>query len=178
MGISTIHRISELAENSIIKFEKKQYISSCILTRSLMESTGVLYWLKSKISRSIEDEDLAGIDNFLMRGMFGFKKVETTEEALSCLTAVQKIDKEHSGYFTYYEMLSEYTHPNFSGTIGSFSQTNKENYTIKFAPYQDKEDWTFILNPLSFSLAIVIETSQGLEGMLSDFIELCNKNLN
>jgi hypothetical protein len=53
-------------------------------------------------------------------------------EAYNALTLVQHMNKVITGVFHSYKLLSEIAHPNWSGVVGLYSETDREKYITHF----------------------------------------------
>jgi hypothetical protein len=55
---------------------------------------------------------------------------EHLPQAVNILTCIGKVDREIEGFRKFYDILSEYAHPNWSGSAGMFTETDYENILI------------------------------------------------
>ena len=83
-----IHRISELAECAMIKYEERKIVPAFVLTRAVIETVALIYWLHKKIAELLESKDIEKLDYFLMKAMLGSKDNTTNIESYNVLTAV------------------------------------------------------------------------------------------
>lgn len=173
-----IHRVAELASNSLDLYEDHKFVSSCILIRSLMETTGMIFWLHKRIRKVVNDKQLGDIDNFLMRGFLGAKEDDPKWGALNALSAVDHLNKEVPGFRDMYNGLSEFVHPNWSGTFGSFGRDDQLNFRVEFGSYINDLRWTFALSPLVRSLIHFRKNYNELAEIFPEFIRICEENLN
>jgi hypothetical protein len=63
-----------------------------------------------------------------MKGMFGGRLPESPEQSYNILTVVDHMDKLFKGTRASYDRLSEFTHPNYSGAMGSYSYLDKKKH--------------------------------------------------
>lgn len=172
-----LYRVSELATTALELYQTRRYVSACILTRALMETTGMLFWMHKKILKVIATKDLQDIDDFLMRGLLGDKEIDSRLDALNALSAVDHVDKEFNNFRQMYDGLSEYAHPNWPGTSGSFGRDDVENMRVEFGFYINDLPWSFLLSPLLKSLIIFRDRYNKLADIFTEFTLLCEKNL-
>ena len=68
-------------------------------------------------------------------------------ESYNVLTAVNRLDKEFGGLRQMYDNLCEFTHPNWSGVMGSYSKIDKQEYTLYLGKEHGKPPLAFGLGP-------------------------------
>ena len=114
-----IHRVSDLADVAVELYEANYLVPAFIVTRSVVETSAVIYWLYQKSSEFIEKRDEEAFDEFIMKGMLGSKDGTTKYESYNVLTAVDRLDKEFPGLRDMYNTLCELTHPQLVWRYGS-----------------------------------------------------------
>ena len=67
-----------------------------------------------------------------MKTTMGSRDKSTPHEPYNILTAVDKVDKEFDGLRQMYDCLSEFAHPNWSGTLGTYGRFDRENHVLLF----------------------------------------------
>jgi hypothetical protein len=123
-----LYRITELADSACILYEQEKVVSAFVMTRSLMETVAMLYWLYGKINRVVSSNELGEIDNFLMRATFGGREIPEPMTAFNVLDAIDEMTKQFSGYRKLYDRLSEIAHPNWLGVHGAYAQTDTKKH--------------------------------------------------
>jgi len=121
-----LYRVSELAETSLSCYQNNQLVAAATLSRSLMESVSLLYWLFKELKRAVEEGSSIRITPFLKRALVGTRNKATPLEAHNVLNAIDEVDKDVEGYRKLYEELCEIAHPNWSGGLGAYAKLNKE----------------------------------------------------
>ena len=149
-----IHRLSDLADVAIELYETNRLIPAFIVTRSIVETTAVTYWLYQKSYEFIEKHNDEAFNEFLMKGMLGSKDGTTNYESYNVLTAIDRLDKEFPGLRDMYNSLCEFTHPNWSGVMGSYSRTEKEKYLLHLGKEHRPPPLAFGLGPLIGALVM------------------------
>ena len=149
-----IHRISDVADVAVDLYQNNKLVPAFIATRALVETTAMLYWLHQKSCDFLEKPDDDSYDEFLMKGMLGSKDGTTKLQSYNVLTAVDRLDKEFKGLRQMYDTLCEFTHPNWSGVMGSYSRSDKKKYILYLGKEHANPPLAFGLGPLIASLAI------------------------
>ncbi len=161
-----IHRISDIADAAIDLYENDRLVPAFIETRAVVETTAMVYWLYRQSCEFVEKPDEDSFDEFLMQGIFGSRDGTTKHEAYNVLTAVDRLDKEFNGLRQMYDALCEFTHPNWSGVMGSYSKFDKEKYVLYLGKEHRKPPLAFGLGPLIGSLAIFQDYYNALADVL------------
>lgn len=149
-----IHRVSDLADVAVDLYESNRLVPAFVITRAVVETTAVVYWLHQKSQEFIEKQDENTFDEFLMKGMLGSKDKTTKYESYNVLTAVDHLDKEFPGLRDMYNTLCEFTHPNWSGVMGSYSIVEKEKYLLHLGKGHHEPPLAFGLAPLIGGLSM------------------------
>ena len=165
-----IHRISDLADVAVDLYASSRLVPAFIVTRSVVETSSVVYWLYQKSLEFLEKQDEEAFDEFLMKGMLGSKDGTTKFESYNVLTAVNYLDKEFSGLRDMYNTLCEFTHPNWSGVMGSYSTIGEGKYLLHLGREHCQPPLAFGLGPLIGALAIF----QNYYIALADVLKLIN----
>ncbi|MDP2606665.1 MAG: hypothetical protein Q8S00_29350 [Deltaproteobacteria bacterium] len=161
-----IHRVSDIADVAIELYQTDRLVPAFIATRAVVETTATVYWLYQRSREFLDKPDEASFDEFLMRGMLGSKDSTTKMESYNVLTAVDRLDKEFEGMRQMYDTLCEFTHPNWSGVMGSYSKIDKQKYTLYLGKEHTKPPLAFGLGPLIGSLVIFQDYYNALANVL------------
>ena len=162
-----IHRVSDLADVAVELYEANYLVPAFIVTRSVVETSAVIYWLYQKSSEFIEKRDEEAFDEFIMKGMLGSKDGTTKYESYNVLTAVDRLDKEFPGLRDMYNTLCELTHPNWSGVMGAYSRIEKEKYLLHLGKEHQRLPLALGLGPLIGGLAIFQDYYNALAKILT-----------
>ncbi len=166
-----IHRVSELAECAMEQFETNRIVSAFVLARAVLETVALIYWLHKKLLEFFDSKDIVALDDFLMKAMLGSKDESTAVDSYNVLTAVDHVDKEYENFRTMYDSLCEFTHPNWSGTLGAYGKIERGSLDlgadIKSPPLR------LGLGPFVGGLEIFIEYYNNLERLIHDLNDYC-----
>lgn len=114
------------------------------------------------------DHDIKKLDDFLMKAIMGSRDKSTPFEAVNILTAVDKVDKEFDGLRKMYDCLCEYTHPNWSGALGSFGTYDEERFCLNLGNERSKANFSRGFAPFVQSLVMASEYYNGLGQLILD----------
>lgn len=176
-GIALTYRASELADTSIDLYHSQRFVSASMATRSLMETAAMLYWLHHRLKTVVDSGELGDIDEFLMRGSLGHRNRNDLPEALNALTGIDRVAKQYEGFRDMYDDLSEFAHPNWSGTIGAFGVEDQESMRVEFDNNPRGLPWDFIFRPLIISLMVTRRKTEEVKALVPRFIKICDEDL-
>ncbi len=109
-----------------------------------------------------------------MSRLFGSRNNPDLPEATNILNAVDRVAKHVPHFRENYDRLSEFVHPNYTGTFQTFALIDKLNLAVKFAD-EDRRNLAFstILGPLVGNM----RGFMGVYNALADSIESLNSAL-
>ena len=128
-------RMSELSKTAFDALEREQFASAIILTRAAAESCAALWSLSTKIQAAVKSGAVGDIGTHLMRFIMGHRGDAEMPDAVNVLTCVDRVDKDVDGFRHHYDVLSEYAHPNWAGTVHIYSQPHPGEGTVSFGNY-------------------------------------------
>lgn len=174
-----IWRVSDLSESAIRLIDNFNIVGAIIIIRSVIESVSLIYYLNTKVENSIEKKSIEGLDDNLMRLLMGGRLAESKTESINVLTLVDHLSKIAPGVRKYYDDLSEFAHPNWSGSLGSYGTINKEEMKIEFGILKDLNSYPYdiALNSLVASLGAFRIFYNDLADLIPEFSKLCDKSL-
>lgn len=169
-----LHRITEIGESAIELYEKKKIISAFIITRAVMETAALFYWMHKRLKRVVDNNNIEDIDDFLMKLLFGWKGNKDLKEPYNILKAVDQIDKKVPHFRRAYDILSEFTHPNYCGVHGAYGKVDKKNIWLDLG--SEKKDIPIIsgLSPLVGSLELFTYYYNEMTDLLPKFQAVCD----
>jgi hypothetical protein len=132
---SVFHRFIELVESTYTLYRSEQFLAAIITARSCQETISILNFINIKLEHLSKTEDLKHFVESFKRLTLGFCQDEEFPEKISVMTCIDSVDKKLEGKFRqHYNLLSEYAHPNYSGTFGVFGQPNHETLDVVISP--------------------------------------------
>ena len=170
-----VHRITDLTEVAIDLYEADKVVPAIIMTRSVFETTAVLYLLYKKIKKAAMTKMLGDIDDFLMKSLFGGRVKNAPIESYNILTAINHADKDFSSYRESYDRLSEFVHPNWSGVSGAYSKLNRSTMELYLGKEFGKVPIMISLPLLAGALELFIHYYDELDHYLLKFNKFCDQ---
>lgn len=163
------HRASALASPAVALLEAGNWVSGILLTRAVMETTGLIAVLGYEITKFVETFDTQRFDTFLIRCLLANRRdtggMEDKFPAESILKFIDKVDKKNKGFRATYNELCEYAHPNYDGVLGSFGNVNRATFVLTLGP-NSTNGVVVGANALSRSLDILVRSYDGMaDGM-------------
>jgi hypothetical protein len=143
-----------------------------------METCAALWYLAD---RAIDPTEIGEINRRLMNLLVGTRTDPdgTFPKAENVLKFVDRVDKTIPGFRTQYDRLSEFAHPNHSGTVLLFSRLDETTGIARFGKNMRSEDEvvTVGLANLASAVEIFLMSCADLDASLPEFIHLCEQNV-
>lgn len=173
---SVIYRFIELAEASFTLLDDGNYLGAITTVRSLQETTSVLWYINELCKYAVANKELKHFTKQMYRLIVGWKNDEEFPDPPNILTLIDKVDKTISGYRKYYDILSEYAHPNWHGTMGLFARTGGKKLKVEFGRYIKGKKILIqhIKNTLIISIDLLRYIESQYETIVKNFIDICN----
>lgn len=165
-----LHRALELAISADNSIKSKQIVSSSLLIRALFETVSVFGYLYYKIVEFNKNKNIKEFDTIITNILYGSRDGSTDYVSVNILTMIDKIDKEYPNYRSTYDRLSEYSHPNFTGTSLIYG-TPQEDKVVLFNRLSSR--YTTNKNELIHDLCLCITRLKYFIFEITEIIEEC-----
>jgi hypothetical protein len=181
-------RMAELSRAAFEEFEKDRVAAGIALTRASVETSAALWFLCGKVDASVESAEVGDIDHYLMKMTMGIATDPPTDASTGEAVTPRPIkvgkfldcvEKDISGFNRQYGYLSEYSHPNWAGTVYLYSKFDKENGAADFGPNMRESGATKRtgVNNLSVSLLMFERSYNLIADLIPAFTKLCEDRL-
>ena len=127
-----LRRTTDTADGALSFFEQQRLVPACILTRSVVETTAVQYYVHKKLILHTEKADHQSIHKLFMSAVFGRRDQEWRQSPIQVLTAIDHLDKKFPGFRSEYDRLCEYVHPNLAGGYGTYVRREDDHFVSYF----------------------------------------------
>jgi len=109
----------------------------------------------------------------------GDRLAESKAESINALTLVNHLSKIAPGVRKSYDDLSEFAHPNWSGSFGSYGTINEKEMKLELGIRKDFNTFPYriALNALIASLETFCLFYNDLAGIIPEFSKLCEESL-
>lgn len=136
--LAMIYRGTLLGEAAAELWNARNVIGSVLASRALMETGAVFRDFVEKCQGAYEKQDVPELNRIADSSTFTTKKEEWLPTGMSpatnILTSISKLDKKFvRGIARHYENLSEFCHPNYSGTFAAFAQIDYDSGRVSFS---------------------------------------------
>ena len=171
-------RLAELTTVASNLFDRDTRVSAFILTRAALESVAIINAINKRMLRAIEENEVGDSGEIFERLGWGSKNDLTPADAINILTQITKLDKQYPEMHVQiqYDDLSEVSHPNWGGVVGSYSHFDSDEL------YQVIDQGTLL--PASLGLKALVTAISIFENiynltasLLPDFSKLCESEL-
>jgi hypothetical protein len=130
--------------------------SGILATRAAVEVTAALCYLNACIRDVLKSGSIGDIDECLMRRGCVSRIDPTAPNAINVLTFVDKESEEVREFRQQYEDLSEFAHPNWTGTALLYSKSDRENMIQDFGQKLRHAENAKQIGITNLSLALLI----------------------
>jgi hypothetical protein len=171
----------ELSQDALECFQKDNLASGVVLTRAAMETSAALWTLRRKIEATLLNE-VGEIGEYLKRLRVGRGKgiaQDDEPKAIHVNDFIRAVEKDCDGFSHQYDSLSEYAHPNWSGTTMLYSNFDHDGAAVDFGKNIRGRDSTKGIGVTNLSVALMFfEHTYGKLGkVMPAFIALCEREL-
>ena len=122
-----IHRVFDLATESTNAWNNKIPATSFLLTRAVYENTAYMYDLSKKIKMYYDNDDYLEMHNVIVNRLVGSRLGTNFSQIANVLTVIKVVAKDIPEFKEYYDFISDFCHPNYSGMLGIYGNIDKEN---------------------------------------------------
>lgn len=143
-----------------------------------MEASAAVWYLSAKVDAVVESKMVGDVDEYLMKLAMGtatgWPETDSSPEVLTMPRPIKigaflkQVEKDIEGFSHQYGVLSEYTHPNWAGTVLLFSSTNKQKAITDFGQNMRKAENAKSIGVVNLSVALKMFHTK--YNRISDFI--------
>lgn len=156
--------------------------SAIVLTRASVETSAALWHLCGKIEKAVQINTVDGIGDYLTKLRLGQGKgiaESDIPKAVHVNDFIRSVNKDCDGFLHQYDVLSEYTHPNWSGTTMLYSKPDHENRVAEFGRNLRGGDSAKGIGVTNLSVALMFfeRSYKRVAGLIPAFTKLCESQL-
>ncbi len=184
-----LRRNLELAASFIGSFNAQLFVPLFVDARAVVETASLLWDLSMRVRRVLAQGGkgaLSELDTHLMKVLLGAKSKEWVGDpdkyqAPNVLTILDRLAK--SGFPQlrgFYDMLSEFAHPNFAGLQGAYAKVNATTRETTFVdrPFQVRAGSLVVpVNALSVGLNVTVTAIEAYDEDAALFVRLCEQDI-
>ena len=132
-------RIEELARGFIESADRRDAVVSILTARAITESVSGVWYLQRQVLQAIDDKlSPDDLHRKLVKLLTGRRTSESEKQAVQVLNFVDSVEKEVPGFRKRYELLSEYSHPNWDGALGLFGRRDEGTHITYFGRREER----------------------------------------
>lgn len=172
-------RIEELGRAACDCYGRRDVVAAIVLTRAVVECAAALWHLMELVDHQVSKGIESDLHQKVLALLLGQRLDPSGSQAVNVLTMLGRINKAIPGVSHSYDLLSEYAHPNWSGTAGSYSEIDREQVLTKFGRGLRNPDrhYRVGLSGLNGALGL-FEYSYGRIGdLMPAFVQCCEAAL-
>lgn len=175
---AALYRFIELTESAYSLYKSNLLVGSVVAARSAQETLAVIWFINSKLEHLSKTKNLSHFTNTMKSLILGWTNDDEFPEKINVLKCIDSVDKALEGKFRrHYEILSEYAHPNYSGTFGAYGEPNHETLEVSLGNYPRSKDT--LLMHVELTICICVElldfTQEKYEAVIDSALEVCRE---
>lgn len=137
-----IYRVVELTEATCSTWNNENLLASILLSRSVLETAATVFDFTHRVEKALDSKDFSTINNLVMSHTFSgsyFEDDEKLERLPKICTLIDRMDRrlfkdtKKKPVRSTYNILSEYSHPNWSGTVGFYGELHPQEFKQYFS---------------------------------------------
>ncbi|HDR9095095.1 hypothetical protein QZM46_29990 [Burkholderia vietnamiensis] len=168
-----LHRIVALADDAFALRDASRSLSAAIIARSMLETMSILGYLRSVFEKFEATGDEKVLFDRIAKAVVGARNMQDeAPTAVHVLKAIEETEQRIGvpGLMAVYESLCEFTHPNWSGVLGSFGEHEHAHRVVFGTPPR-------AIPPVEVHLAIILTTFEQFYTWLGEAICTANARL-
>jgi hypothetical protein len=172
-----LYRATDLADASCALVDMQNLVSAACTTRAFQETLAMLFYINRKVKKAIDDQSISALDKTLMKALTGSKNNPDMRDPINILTIVDRVDKEIPGFRGVYDNLCELSHPNWAGTLGTYTKIDTEKLWVDFGKNIRLKDTTqrHIAFTLRAGLELVVHIYNEFAELMPQLLKVCEK---
>lgn len=132
-------RIEELARGLFESASRRDAVVSILIARAITESVAGVWYLRRQVLLALENKlTPTDLHSKLVRLLAGRRDSEPAKQAIQVLKFIDSVEKLVPGFRKNYELLSEYSHPNWDGALGLFGRRDEETHITYFERREER----------------------------------------
>jgi hypothetical protein len=172
-------RMEELSRTATQHFEGNDLASAIVLTRAAVECAAAVWHLKKIMEDYILRGDLTTLDMRAEKLLLGSKSTPEMPSAVHVNAMLESMEAALPGVKKRYGDLSEFAHPNWSGTSRLFSKIDHENILTTFGRNARETNGPIVfgLCNLNNALEMFEHAYNAISDALPNLVSKCEEDL-
>lgn len=170
-------RLCDLASSAWSCCERNEWVPAVILARSSLETAAAIHHCYRQAQAIVDGRAFAEVEPVVKRLALGRKDKEDLQP-VNVLTCIQQMSKRTELKLEpLYEETSEYAHPNWFGSLGSYARVRKDEESYEFdTKFTDSKYCAELVeNTLCVTLQVSLLLRQFMNDLQPALIAMCDK---
>jgi hypothetical protein len=135
-------------------------------------------YLAKKVDEAVSSDKPNGVDETAMNFLLGARWEDWDHKAVHIIKMIDWLNTELPGARALYDSLSEFAHPNWSGTAMSFSKADRPTLITYFGNYPRGPESiaSQCVAALGLSLSLIEHYYERFSELFSSFSEFCKSH--
>jgi hypothetical protein len=175
---SVLYRFIELTESAYLLYKSNLLVGAVVSARAAQETLAVAWFVNSKLEHLTKTKDLSHFSEIMRRLIVGWSNDEEFPEKINVFKCIDSVDKTMEGKFRrHYEMLCEYSHPNYNGTFGAYGAPNHETLEVTLGNYPRSSETlkSHIESTLIICVSLLDSIQEKYEAVINSALDVCHE---
>jgi hypothetical protein len=174
---AVLYRVVMLARGCALNWNANNTLCSILAARALMETVALLLDFENQLGRLRNSSDFGGMDDLVNNWTFatrdaGWISQAPETEATNVLTFIDKLERLLPDARRYYDMLSEWCHPNWLGHYMFFATLDTETGTVTFSDEKHRQEKLDLILGAAILIVVVEDCMVRLDKAIPELAEL------
>jgi hypothetical protein len=168
-------RMAELGRDAFTAFHDRRYSSAMLLTRAAIETAAAFWYFHKALRSAIDTGNLEDAEVQFRRIVFGVRNDPEMPTAINVLNCVDHLNKTVDGARENYDILSEYSHPNYAAVTGLFAKISPPSPIVTFGQAVGRDPRSVGLANLSAALMLFEFVHEKIRNAMPEFVARCEQ---
>jgi hypothetical protein len=170
-----IWRMAELGRDAMAAFSDRRYASAMLLTRAAIETVSAFWYFLKTLRLAIDTGNLEEAEAQFRRIVFGSRNDPEMPTAVNVLNCIDHLNKTVEGARENYDILSEYSHPNYAAVTGLFAKISPPSPVVSFGQAVGRDPRPVGMANLSAALMLFEYVHEKVCQAMPEFIVRCEQ---
>lgn len=176
----TKHRVADFSIAVCNEWNMGNVGAAFVLVRCIYENQAYIFDILNQIESFIQNKDFNSCDDLIMNRLFGTKISQAgLPKIQNVLTVIDKLDKTIPGYRHHYDILSEFSHPNYWAMAQLYCKFHEKPYVhseISSACGVNENNLDFLINSMIPSFMAFKDFLKSIDQIYPELTKLSNED--
>jgi hypothetical protein len=131
------YRVTDLVEGAMSAWGEWKWLGALVIGRAAIETVALIHSIEDRIRKHLDAKQIQELDEFVTTQIHAAKASDYLLDekflASNIMNAVDRLDKTVPALRQYYDLLSEYAHPNSKGHYLFYGKLDEKRDAVEFS---------------------------------------------